>query len=570
MGFKTDILQVEEIISDSTIVLETLTTEGTTLTLNNITTPTDVNASGGGITLKGTTDKTILWDDTNDNWTSNQSFNIATGLDYKINNVSVLNATTLGANVVNSSLTSLGTIASLVATTADINAGTIDNTSIGATTPNTIVGTYITSIVAGTVKAITDLITLTNSGNASDMDGTGTGILFNQYYYDAGTPALADSGRIAVITETDWTSTGTTQDSYMSFQTALDGTVAEKMRITSNGELLINKIAAPTLSEKLSVIGDTYTTGRIMTSHENLDADGGFYIVRATTRNKILWQDTGDILRLYNVNNSSLVLGTNNTARLTISNGGKVGLSATRNSDSYPYVMELVDNTTAYNGTNPGGGIAFTGNYSSTSQQSIFALIQGIKENVTDGNYAGSLIFTTRAYTSTAVIERMRITSDGKVGIGTTAPANNLEILSTDYTTLRVSTYSTTLATSPNLLFVKSHNATAKTNTTTLTDEVLGYIECYGINSANGAGSAAKISFKQSGTAGASTIPTNILFYTATDSVSLTERMRISSLGNVTITTASNPQITLTDSTAVTSGTVQYNSATESIDFIFS
>jgi len=145
MGFKTDILQVEEIISDSTIVLETLTTESIALTLNNITTPTDILASGGGITLKGDTDKTILWDDTNDNWTSNQNLNITTGLDYKVNNVSVLNATTLGSSVVSSSLTSLGTITSLVATTADINGGTIDGATIGAETAGAITGTTITA-----------------------------------------------------------------------------------------------------------------------------------------------------------------------------------------------------------------------------------------------------------------------------------------------------------------------------------------------------------------------------------------------------------------------------------------
>ena len=44
-----------------------------------------------------------------------------------------LTGATLAENVVLSSLTSLGTIGSLVATTADINGGTIDNTTIGAT-----------------------------------------------------------------------------------------------------------------------------------------------------------------------------------------------------------------------------------------------------------------------------------------------------------------------------------------------------------------------------------------------------------------------------------------------------
>lgn len=55
-----------------------LSTHDTTLTLNNVTVPTDLNADGGGIILKGTTDKTILWDDTLDVWKFNVGI-LATG-----------------------------------------------------------------------------------------------------------------------------------------------------------------------------------------------------------------------------------------------------------------------------------------------------------------------------------------------------------------------------------------------------------------------------------------------------------------------------------------------------------
>ena len=89
----------------------------------------------------------------------------------------------------------------------------------------------------GTAKANMDMLELTNSGNAADMDATQTSILFNQYYYDATTPAAASAARITVGTEQDWTSTATTRDSYMAFNTALDGTVSEKMRITSGGSV---------------------------------------------------------------------------------------------------------------------------------------------------------------------------------------------------------------------------------------------------------------------------------------------------------------------------------------------
>lgn len=60
-------------------------------------------------------------------------FNLPFGGGFSINNISVLNGNSLGSGIVNSSLTSLGVIASLVATTADINGGTIDGVSIGST-----------------------------------------------------------------------------------------------------------------------------------------------------------------------------------------------------------------------------------------------------------------------------------------------------------------------------------------------------------------------------------------------------------------------------------------------------
>jgi hypothetical protein len=71
---------------------------------------TDTTADGGGITLKGSTDKTFNWVKATYAWTSSEGLNLVTGKDYRINNASVLTATTLGSNVVNSSLTSVGTI----------------------------------------------------------------------------------------------------------------------------------------------------------------------------------------------------------------------------------------------------------------------------------------------------------------------------------------------------------------------------------------------------------------------------------------------------------------------------
>ena len=87
----------------------------------------------------------------------------------------------------------------------------------------------------GTAKGNYDILELTNDVNAADMDATGTSILWNQWYYDGSSPAIADAARIQVLTEQDWTSTASTQDASMLFLSALNGTLTEQFRITSDG-----------------------------------------------------------------------------------------------------------------------------------------------------------------------------------------------------------------------------------------------------------------------------------------------------------------------------------------------
>jgi hypothetical protein len=72
---------------------------------------TDLLADGAGITIGP--DNTLLYDHTNTSLKSSENLNLATGKTYKINGTDVLSATTLESNVVNSSLTSVGTLTEL-------------------------------------------------------------------------------------------------------------------------------------------------------------------------------------------------------------------------------------------------------------------------------------------------------------------------------------------------------------------------------------------------------------------------------------------------------------------------
>lgn len=80
------------------------------------------------------------------------------------------------------------------------------------------------------------------------------------------------------------------------------------------------------------------------------------------------------------------------------------------------YTISLVDSAAV--AADIGGGIYFGGNYTGTTKTG-WAGIVGKKDNATGGEYGGYMAFYTRTHGS-APAERMRIGSDGKVGIGLT------------------------------------------------------------------------------------------------------------------------------------------------------
>jgi hypothetical protein len=62
-----------------------LVVEDKNIVINDVTSPTDVNADGGGISLNGDTTKTLNWVDATDAWTSSENFNLASGKAFYVN-----------------------------------------------------------------------------------------------------------------------------------------------------------------------------------------------------------------------------------------------------------------------------------------------------------------------------------------------------------------------------------------------------------------------------------------------------------------------------------------------------
>ena len=152
----------------TTINSTEITVDDKNLTLGSVESPTDAGADGGGLTLKGDTDKTLNWVDATDAWTSSEHIDIATGKVLKIAGTQVLSATeyTGNAATVTDGVYTTSKISALAATSSSELAGVIsDETGTGAlvfaNTPTLV--TPEIGAATGTSLSLTGSVTLADA-----------------------------------------------------------------------------------------------------------------------------------------------------------------------------------------------------------------------------------------------------------------------------------------------------------------------------------------------------------------------------------------------------------------------
>ena len=156
----------------TTVNTSVLVVEDKNIELGATVTPTDTTANGGGITLKGDTDKTFNWVQSTAAWTASENLDLATGKEFKVNGTTVLSANTLGSGVLSSSLTSVGTIAT------GVWQGTAVGTAYGGTGQTTysngqiLIGNALGTLTKATLTEGTN-ITITNSNGAITIAASG-------------------------------------------------------------------------------------------------------------------------------------------------------------------------------------------------------------------------------------------------------------------------------------------------------------------------------------------------------------------------------------------------------------
>lgn len=132
-------------ITNNTAVLSNNVSGASGTATFNAVGPSDTSADGGGLVLRGTTNKTITWTDATDAWTVSEHIDLVNTKQYRIGNVLIASNSqigpstgsfSLGGGVTASSLTSVGTLTSLTvsgAITANggINLGDGDIVQLG-------------------------------------------------------------------------------------------------------------------------------------------------------------------------------------------------------------------------------------------------------------------------------------------------------------------------------------------------------------------------------------------------------------------------------------------------------
>lgn len=194
------------------------------------------------------------------------------------------------------------------------------------------------------------------------------------------------------------------------------------------------------------------------------------------------------------------------------------------------------------------GNITFQGANGTgyTDAASIAAAVDATPGAVND--MPGNITFSTTPDASGTLTERVRIANTGKVGIAVTSPTTTLDMASTDGFNLKVTRYENGVGPA-NLYLQHSRGATIGTNTIVQSGDGLGAIYFFGANGTGFDPAAAIIASVDTTPGATNDMPGRLGFYTTADgAASVSERMRIDSVGNIgiAVTPLSNSRFTVT------------------------
>jgi len=328
--------------------------------------------------------------------------------------------------------------ASIDATSAGVQAANAENNSVLAVgTANAAIAAVASAVLYQPVADLAALALLTpldgeffelNDSTGADTDPSITGVpvglvgsagLTFRLRYDDPPGEYVFLGYFANDSETRYLKTGT---GTVTSTNILDGTIVDA-DINASAAIAGTKISPDFGSQALT------TTGLI-------SANGKVSFPLGTAGAPSLFPGTDTNTGIYSPGADQVAISTNGTGRLFVNSSGQVGVGGTPlstfqvvgpSTTANTGATILVDSSAAF-AIDVGGSIAFRGDSDASTAARTFGLIRGGKSNSISGNFSGYLAFETRTTGLSNTTERLRITSTGNVGIGTTGPNESLEV----------------------------------------------------------------------------------------------------------------------------------------------
>jgi hypothetical protein len=450
----------------TTINSTTISVDDKNIELGSVTTPTNITADGGGITLKGATDKTFNWVSATNAWTSSENLALAAGKNILLNGTTSGTITLASTAVAGTNTITLPAVTGTVITTGDT--GTVTNTMLAGSIANTklvnssvTVGTTAIALGASSTT-LAGLTSVTSTGFTGALTGNAdTATSAGKWTTARNLAGNSVDGSAAVAFANKFIVQGTT-DTGLSGAQFLGSLGTGIVKNTTTTGVLSIAVAGdfPTLNQNTSGTAAGLSATLVATSGgtgQSTYAIGDLLQGGATnTLTKLAAVATGNVLLSGGVTTASswgkVGLTTHISGTLPVGNGGTGLTTLTANYIPYGNGTSAFQSSAGltYNSSGLGVGAAAatildvtaTGGMMRINGASGNNLIQAqTGATVGLGLWAGgnSRLYSSGALTlsvnstlttsvPTGYVDAVTILSGGNVGIGTASPGYKLEV----------------------------------------------------------------------------------------------------------------------------------------------